>query len=309
MEFRQLRYFIAVAEARNVSLAARLLNVSQPPLTRQVRALEREIGHDLFIRSSTGVRLTPAGENFLVDARKTLAQADAAVQRSRAAALGRGGQVSIGYTGSSIYTYLPPLLKQFAHERPELEINLHPMRKAEQMEALRASRLDLGFGRYYPPVTDLAVEVIGRERLFVAHTAGDPRFAKRRVTPQILSGGRLILYPRDGRPNFADEVIRYLSNAALPVRIAHLADDVTASLALVASGMGTTVVPEPVARLNWPGVTFAAMAGEAVYIPVHCIYDPVRKPPAVAALLQLIRKRAAGFRRLPTLGSPPRGKS
>jgi len=144
MELRHLRYFVAVAEALNFSKAAAKLRVAQPALSRQVQALEDEIGVDLFKRSPRGVTLTAEGKLFLEEARKLMANAEESVNKVRALARGEFGELHIGYAPSPTMEILPPALAAFQKNTPGVKLVLHDLSSGEIAVALREGTLDLG---------------------------------------------------------------------------------------------------------------------------------------------------------------------
>lgn len=290
MEIRQLRYFVAVADEGNVSGAARLLNVSQPPVTRQIHQLEQEIGQKLFVRSSRGVELTAAGTALLSDARKILAQTRVATERANAAALGKIGPLNIGYFGSIIYSFLPSIVRRFRALTPGAEISLHPVPKIAQVEALRDGRIDIGFSRYYPYEADIVVECVGRERLFFAVPEGTNSARRKAVLLEDLRDERIVLFPKEGRPNFADEIIALFNRIKHTPHVDHIADDVSAALALTAAGLSSTFVPESMAAISWPGIMFLPIMDDDISLPVECIYLKEATSPLLGAFMKALRQ-------------------
>src|SRR6185437_8867534 len=136
MELRHLRYFVAVAEAENVSRAALKLHVSQPGISRQVRDLEDEIGFQLFERSAKSIKLTSAGRSFLTEARAVLQRADEAVKTARAIATGEVGELHVGYAGSPTVRLLPPTLRAFQNESPQVRVRLHDLSTEEMLAGI-----------------------------------------------------------------------------------------------------------------------------------------------------------------------------
>jgi len=145
MELRHLRYFIAVAEAENVSRAALKLHVSQPALSRQIRDLEDELGFLLLERSAKSVRLTEAGRAFLTEARAVLQRAEDAVITAREIATGGGGELHVGYAPSLTARILPPTLRAFQAELPKVRVKLHDLSTEEMLTGLREAKLQLAF--------------------------------------------------------------------------------------------------------------------------------------------------------------------
>src|SRR5436305_1639610 len=145
MELRHLRYFVAVAEAENVSRAALKLHVSQPGLSRQIRDLEDELGFSLLERSAKSVRLTDAGRIFLTEARAVLQRAEEAVKTAKAVATGIDGELHVGYAPSLTARILPPTLRAFQAELPKVRVQLHDLSTEEMFAGLREGNLQLAF--------------------------------------------------------------------------------------------------------------------------------------------------------------------
>ncbi|MDE1947496.1 MAG: LysR family transcriptional regulator, partial [Burkholderiales bacterium] len=145
MDLRQMRYFLALAEERHFGRAAERLHMAQPPLTRQIRALEDELGTPLFVRTPRGVDLTEAGAALLDEVPHVLALAQRARERTQRAGLGLVGRLDVGTFGSGVLDVIPRLLARFHAERPEVRIVLHNQTKAEQIDALRERRIAIGF--------------------------------------------------------------------------------------------------------------------------------------------------------------------
>lgn len=289
MEFRQLRYFVAVAEDGNIGAAAKRLHVSQPPVTRQIQALEQNLGVTLFLRTHRGVELTAAGKAFLGDARRLLELAGSSGERSRSAARGELGEVRVAYLGTAIYRRLPLLLKAFLKEVPGATVTLRMMNKGDQIEALRNKRIDIGFGRFYPEEAGITILQITTERLFLAVAQPQVATVGSRPTLAELRNLPLILFPRGGRPSFADEVIGLFKRAGVEPRISAVVEDVNAALALTVAGVGATLVPASVAAIPWPDIQFFDLAEPRAEVPVSCVYRTSDPLPILASFLALLR--------------------
>lgn len=288
MDLRQIRYFIAVAEDGNIGAAARRLHVSQPPVTRQIQALEEELGLELFVRSHRGVTLTPSGEIFLLHARRLADTFASLKEKSRAAAEGRLGKLNIGYYGTAIYWTIPNLLRRFREQYPEVNVSVTQMTKARQIEALRSGAIDIGFGRFYPHEDGIAVRPLGAEPLMVATPESDALAGKPSLTVHDLVDRPVLLFPREGRPTFADEVSSILRRGGIEPHIAGVAEDVQAALALAAGGVGVTVVPASVALLRWPGLAFIPLNTQSALVPVSCVYLRDDASPVLDRFLQVV---------------------
>lgn len=290
MEFRQLRYFVAAAELQNIARAAEKLNVSQPPVSRQIRALEYELGADLFLRTTRGVELTNAGERFLKDARRLLSDADAARTAAKAASRGEIGRLNIAFFGSSIYRAVPLALKALKEAHPGVSVTLSRIEKTQQIDALRGGQIDIGFGRYYGSDADMQVATLAREPFLVALSLNDPAADADALTPAELVSKPLFLFPRQGRPNFADHVVTMLSDQEVALDVAGEAEDATSALALIVHEASRCLVPASVASLRFPGIRFVPLVGTDATVPVNYIYRPTDPNPALKLFLDLLEK-------------------
>lgn len=250
MKLRQLTYFIAVAEELSFRGAAERLNVSQPPLSVQIRDLERELGVRLFVRSTQKVALTSEGEVFLRRARAIIKNIED-TRQEMAAMAGSGGVLQIGYMSSAMLYSLVPVLAKL-RERSELfTLGLHQMPPDEQLRAIARGALDAGFvdfgaGKERIGVDDqtLVLETIWREPLAAALPPGH-RFADEvQIAPEQLVTEPLIILARNPFFGFYDRVLEHLGDHSRRPVIAHEARDLPQVLALVAAGFGVTVAPE-----------------------------------------------------------------
>lgn len=287
MELRQLRYFVAAAEAGNIGAAARKLHVSQPPITRQIQKLEAEIGCPLLLRTPKGVELTAAGKTFLDEARRILAHTDRAVARSRLAHDGAIGELDVAFTGSPIYTTIPKILRHFRQRAPSVSIALRRLGKQAQIDALRDGQLHVGFGRYYPDEPDLVTQVVELDAPTLAVSENAP-FVGDTIRLGDLTSEPLILFPAAGRPNFADAVMALFKKAGITPHVVQTAEDLAAGLALTAADLGHCVVPAAVAELHWPGIRFLRIAQAKPTIPVHCIYLAGKSSPILSVFLEAL---------------------
>src|SRR3954469_7147999 len=205
-DLRQLRYFVAVAERLHFGRAAGALHISQPPLSRAIRALETQLGVVLFTRSRRGVELTPEGARFLEEARRIAGQLERAVSELRAIRSGERGRLRIGFVSLADFGVLRELLKAYKASQPGVTLALREMLSPEQAAALAAG--DLDFGLLLPPVTgaaELEHLVVQRER-FVAALPSDHRYARGRgkLALSALAGEAFVMVPREIAPGLYD---------------------------------------------------------------------------------------------------------
>jgi LysR family transcriptional regulator, benzoate and cis,cis-muconate-responsive activator of ben and cat genes len=285
MEFRQLRYFVAVAEEGNLTAAARRLHVSQPPITRQIRQLEEELRVELLVRSSKGVLLTEAGQLFFAEAKRVLNISHAAIEKSRAAQAGEVGRLDIGYFGSTIYTVVPQLVRTFLKSRPNITVKIQRASKDEQMARLRDGQIGIGFARYYSVERDIQAIRVGEERLYIAERidGGQPETVATGI--EKIDGRSFIVFPQLGRPSFADEVLRFLMTVDVQPSMTDSAEDVFAALAMVLVSDSLCIVPESVAKLAWPEIKFSPITHPAAVSPISCIFLRAGRSAVVDAFL------------------------
>jgi DNA-binding transcriptional LysR family regulator len=238
MELRHLRYFLAVAEDLHFGRAAARLHIAQPPLSRQIRNLEAELGITLFHRTRRRVQLTQAGQLFLEAARRVLADVEEAVRVAQRAGRGEIGRLLIGFVGTATCDVLLRALRVFRERFPEVILCLQELTTVQQVEALHEKRLDVGFLR--PPIEDesLSLMVLTREPFVVAVSAAHPLSRQPQVPLRRLAGEAFVLFPRQAAPGFYDQVIRLCQRAGFSPNIAQEASQVHALLGLVAAGLG-----------------------------------------------------------------------
>ena len=258
----QLRYFIAVAEQLHFGRAAAALHISQPPLSRAIRALEERLGMALFIRNRRKVELTPAGARLLEEARRTLGHLERTVLELRGMASGERGRLRLGFVSLADYGVLPSLLKSYKAARPGVQLALREMLSPEQSLALAAGELD--FGLLLPPVSEMeALEhlVVQRER-FVAALPARHRLAAERgpLAMSELAGESFVMVPREIAPGLYDIVSGLAARAGFSLNVAQEAIQMQTVVSLVSSGLGAAVVPGSVANLGRRGVVYRRLS-------------------------------------------------
>lgn len=303
MDLRQMRYFLALAEERNFGRAAERLHMAQPPLTRQIRALEEELDTLLFIRTPKGVELTAAGQTLLDEVPNLLHLAQRAKERTKLAGQGQIGRLEVGLFGSGVLDVIPRILARFHAERPEVKIELHNLTKTEQLEALRERRISVGFNRLVPPSDDLEVETVLRERLVVALPVGHTLSTRSEIAIGDMDGEPLILYPNVPMKGLAQEVTNAFRDAGVGLRVEQEVEDVLTAVALVAGGFGLCVTTASSASLNLPGVTYRPLRCDTLSdIELSCLYRKGDPSPILAAFLRVVREFSAEHGQFPVPG-------
>lgn len=246
MELRHLRYFVAAAEELNISRAAARLRLSQPPLSRQIRDLEQEIGTPLFDRQNKRLRLTSAGACFLPEARKILSHATQAARLAKAAGAGQAGQITIAFLSPLGGMFLPGIIRSFRQKFPLVDIDLREMVPRQQLEALLDHRIDLGFlpKTELESTNDFAFESLMDVKLRLALSTGH-RFANLRRTPLAkLKDERFITFKRSAAPATHDLILQVCRSAGFEPNVVKQSDRAQTILDLVAAGVGVAIVPE-----------------------------------------------------------------
>lgn len=276
MELRHLRYFIAVAEEKHITRAAERLGIQQPPLSIQIRALERELDVQLFRRQPRGVELTDAGVVFLDRARAILDQVERALATTRRTARGEQGRVVVGFTSSApFHPFVPRVIRAFREMSPLVSLVLEESGSSELVQGLHNEEIDAAFIR--SPVADvvgLTVRPLLQETMVVALPKGHPlagsnrkkKSAQSRTAPlslAALAAETFILYKRPGGPGLYDTIITACRGAGFSPRVGQEAPRIISTLNLVAAGLGVSLVPESLRRLQMDGVVYRKLADNA----------------------------------------------
>jgi DNA-binding transcriptional LysR family regulator len=268
MELRHLRYFVAVADEQNFTRAAERLHISQPPLSRQIQDLEEELGLSLFERGSRPLQLTEAGRFFYHHATRMLEQAHAAIQTTRRVAQAEKRLV-IGFVSSTMYGALPRLVRLFRAARPNTEVQLLEMSTVDQIEALKAGRIDVGYGRIRLDDPGVTREVLREEQLVLAIPC-EHEMAGCTSAVSLAEAARYpnLIYPRLPRPSFADQVLSFYRDRGVEPVAVHEVQEIQTALGLVASGMGLCVVPVGVQRLRPDEIVYRPFADAGMVSPI-----------------------------------------
>ena len=256
MELRDLRYFVAVAQHRNVSRAAESLHVSQPALSEQIRKLEEELGAPLFERTSRGVVLTDAGEAFLPHARAVLAEADIAADSVRMVAHGIAGTLTVGFIDSAALGILPPLIRRFTSRYPQVKLNLRELGTRAQLEELEAGTIDVGIVRGPIWNAGLTGRAIAMESLVVALPSNHEVAREDEVRMADLRDEEFITYPADRGAGLFEETMRLCHEAGFEPHIVQEANEITTICALAGAGLGIAIVPASVSAIAASGVVY-----------------------------------------------------
>ena len=249
MELRHLRYFVAVAEAENVSRAALKLHVSQPGLSRQIRSLEDEIGFQLFERSAKSLKLTAAGKVFLAEAKSVLQHADDAVKKARAISGGTGGEINVGYAPSLTVQILPAALRAFQGEFPHVRVTLHDLSSEEMLAQLDEKKLQVAL-TVRPPaklLRGLSFLEIVRYAMVVAVAPNHPLAKLKAITLRQAASEPLIGLNRRDYPEYHGEMKKLFAAVGRKPNFAEEHEGGTSIIAAVEAGRGIALVPSSLA--------------------------------------------------------------
>ena len=268
MELRHLRYFVAVAEEKNFTRAAKRLFIAQPPLSRQIQQLEEELGVELIEKGSRPLRLTEAGIFFHAHAQELLAKAaELKTMTQRVGKIDR--TLSMGFVASTLYGLLPDIVRHFREQYPTVEVTFHEMTTMQQLKALKEGIIDVGFGRVKSEDPNIRRIVLREERLIVALPAGHPlALSDTPLSLVDLLMETLIIYPKAPRPSFADQVLGVFSERSImPHKIMEVRE-LQIAIGLVAAGEGVAVVPDSVQGMKRNNVAYRALTDRHAVSPV-----------------------------------------
>jgi DNA-binding transcriptional LysR family regulator len=269
LDSRQLRYFATVARERNFTRAAEALHIAQPPLSRAIAQLEEEFGLALFDRASRPLALTDAGKVLFEQAIQVLDRMD---EISAVAARLRGAEqtrLRIGFVASTLYGYLPEVVRRYREVRPQVELILLEMTTIEQLAALKEGRIDIGIGRI--AFADHAIErtLLRNEILSVALPIAHPLSARTGTLRLAeLADDTLVIYPRQPRPSYADQVLAVFRERDVRPRAIQEVRELQTALGLVAAAAGFCIVPASVERLRRDNVVYRRLDEPSAVSPI-----------------------------------------
>ncbi|ESQ78404.1 LysR family transcriptional regulator [Asticcacaulis sp. YBE204] len=259
-ELSQIRCFVTAAEELHFGRAAARLNMTQPPLSRQIQVLERILGVPLFERTSRSVKLTPAGRVFLPEARRIIWLAESATLAARKVAQGDAGRIGIGFTAVSGYSFLPQIVAQARARLPNIEFELREMVSNQQVEALQTGLIDIGFVRQPLERHEFESERVVCEGLVAALPTGDPRLITPELTLSDFDGSPLIMYSREGASYFHNMLMSLFAEAEVRPDYVQQVTQIHSMLGLVRAGLGVAIVPRTAMSLQFSDVHYRDIA-------------------------------------------------
>jgi len=295
VDFRRLRYFVAVAETLHFGRAAARLHMSQPPLSRQIQQLEREMGALLFRRSKRRVELTDAGAYLLEQARRMLAEADTLAARTRRVESGESGRLTLGFISSVDYSILPGLLSAYRAAHPGVTLELRELTSDVQLRELHEGRIDAGM--LLAPVDDatLAMLPLLREPL-VAALPADDALARSRTLLSLSSLARrpFIIFPRSAATGLYDSIVEFCRQAGFTPHVAQEAIQMQTIVSLVSAGLGVALVPASLRDLRRRGVVYRRLREDSPLLTVLLAWREATRSACLAQFAATARASIRG---------------
>ena len=289
VDIRHLRYFIAVAEELNFRRAAERLHLSQPPLSRQIQALEDDLGGPLFARDRSRVSLTPSGRAFLPEARKILALLDKAVVAARSRVAAEAADLAIGYTLALDRSAFPEITQILAEHFPDCPLTMCSKRSLVLIDEVRRGILDAAFIGLPAETRGLTVSELARDPFVVALPAGSPGARKRIVTLAELNEQPVFWFRRAANPSFYDYCERYFERVGFAPRRLAEPEDHHVLLGMIAEGRGIGLIPASLQRIKRDGVVFRKLReGDQIAIRIGLIYLPANRSPVLKKLVETL---------------------
>jgi DNA-binding transcriptional LysR family regulator len=296
MELRHLRYFVAVAEELHFSRAAQRLNMSQPPLSQQIAALEEELGLRLLDRDKRNVALTKAGEIFLHRARMILASADEAVDEARRIERGYEGKLVVGFMSAVMLVRLSEYLTEFHRLSPTAEIDLRQMRSNDQFLAVINGEIDVGFvdiavgsmaGAHES--SDLSISLALHERLIACVSKGHPLADRTSISMGQLIDTPIITLSRQNFPSFFDTLLQLCQKSGFNPHIVQQVESMPVAITMATAGYGVAIVPSLSEQgFHGTGTRFIPLDDEA-YVDIYLVARAANQTALVQRLKEICK--------------------
>ncbi|MCR8844503.1 LysR substrate-binding domain-containing protein [Paenibacillus sp. SC116] len=272
MDIRQLKYFIAVAEELHFNRAAVKLNMTQPPLSQQIQALEAELGVKLLERNKRQVRLTPAGAVFLEEAKMILSQLEWSVKATQQASRGIMGHLIIAFVDSAAGDSMVDILKAFRERFPQIQLTLREMTSAHQEQALLDGTIHVGFLRSIEPARNIEYRTFTSETLVAVLPEQHPLARRRDLSVKSLEGEPFILSPRHLGVPLHNLIIRFCAQHEVYPNVVQEAIQMYTIVNLVAANLGVSIVPSSVSVFQRSGVVFRPFVETTPPVPLYAAW-------------------------------------
>jgi LysR family hca operon transcriptional activator len=293
MELRHLRYFVAVAETKSLTLAAKAkLHTSQPSLSRQIRDLEEEIGAQLLTRGARGIELTPAGRAFLDHARVVLSQVEAASEAARRVAHPAKPRFTMGFLTGHELTWMPEALRILRDELPNVDVMISSQYSPLLADGLSKGKIDAAFLRREKGVPGLAYRVLVKEPLVVILQSDHRLAALKAISPRDLADETFVIVS-DTAPVLRAVIDDYLKRSGINITPAHEADHVTMGISLIVSTRGVGLLPAYAQNFLPSSVTSRPLKGDTPTIELVLGYKKSNGSPILKLLLSRLDELVA----------------
>lgn len=292
IDLRQLRYFLAVSEELHFGRAALRLHISQPPLSRQIRQLEDQLGVELFLRSKAGVALTEAGAAFLPEVKRTLLQAEKAISAARASRAADGGQFVVGYTTVFDRSAIPDVMDGLRQRFPNWRVVTKGKHSIHLVREIQNGTMDAAFIGLHTQAQGLAVETIVEEPLVVALPANHKLAVKRRLGFDELRGEPMFWFERKLNPGFYDHCQAFFEQIDFKINVIPEPPDHHILLGLIAEGKGLALIPASLRNVKRKGVVFRSLKEGAgkLSMGIAIAYSQRNPVPVLPVFLGLVRQ-------------------
>ncbi|MHC8338662.1 LysR family transcriptional regulator [Pseudomonas sp. HLT2-19-2] len=293
IDLRRLRYFLIVSDELHFGRAAARLHIAQPPLTRQISALESQLSFRLFDRSTRNVTLTSEGRYFLPYAKAVLEQVDLTASIISKLAAGSAGHLAVGYASSiALSDIFSQTIQAFCSAYPDVQLTVEEGASSTQWSQLIEGRLDIGMSRMQPPAEDAEIQAIclDNEPLVAAIASDSPLARQEQVTLAELSAYPLIAFPTDYGSGLNEIIEALYRRQALTPLPAPKGKQITSIIALVAAGRGVAVVPQCTQTLVKRGVTYRPLAEPGATAPLLVLTRKRERSPLVKAFVEIIEQ-------------------
>lgn len=297
MDLRKLRQFVAVAEELHFGLAAERLHMTQPPLSQSIQALERELGVQLFVRTKRSVELSPVGNAWLIHVRKLLADAAALPETARSLSRGELGLLRLSFVSTADYSVLPKIISDYRTAYPNIDVSLREATSDLQIEMMLDDVIDAGL-IISPHQTSLHQTISYQSLLREPLIAAIPEqwvlerrlgFCESFLNPDIFFQAPLILFPRRSAPVFHDIVSSYFAEHGAKFLVHQEAIQMQTIIGLVATGLGVSLVPQSMTKLQRQGAVYLPLAGSMPEVETGLIWRSADKNPALQKFLCLAK--------------------
>jgi DNA-binding transcriptional LysR family regulator len=284
---RHLAQFVAVAEELHVGRAAARLGMAQSPLSQAIRALELKVGVSLFERQGRGIRLTGAGTVFLAEARSLLLQEEQAIRRARWAQDGGADRLTLGFVGSLSYTLLPGIVRRFHDAHPGIRLSILESSSTQQLEALRAGRLDLGIIRAQPRDESLRFRTIARERMVMAMPRSHPLAKSRAPALADFSADKFVLFSPPGPAPMHAMLMDACREAGFEPSFDYEVQYLPSAVGVVASGAAVALLPAGLSEVRHNDVVFRPLsgAGSRLFFDAVAAWSAANRNPSLGRVL------------------------